>query len=68
MTPIAFARSPGSVKSVMTSESAATATRAPPNPWIARAPTRNSCEDAVPQASEASVKSASPMRNILRWP
>ena len=34
MTPIAFARSAGSVKSVMTSDSATTATTAPPSPWI----------------------------------
>ena len=36
-TPIAFARSPGSVKSFISSASAIAATIAPPTPWIARA-------------------------------
>ena len=43
-TPIAFARSPGSVNSVMISESAIAETIAPPNPCTARAPTSSSCE------------------------
>jgi hypothetical protein len=65
---MAFARSDGSVKSVMISDSATAATIAPPIPCTARAPTRNSCEVAIPQASEAAVKSVMPMRNSRRWP
>ena len=42
-TPIAFARSAGSVNSVMISESATAETTAPPSPCTARAPTSISC-------------------------
>ena len=66
--PIAFARSAGSVKSVIISESATAETTAPPRPCTARAPTSSSCEVESPQASDASVKSAIPIRNSRRWP
>ena len=52
-TPIALARSAGSVKRVMISESETAETTAPPRPCTARAAIRNSCEVASPQASEA---------------
>ena len=66
MTPIAFARSPGSVNRVMISESATAATIAPPTPCTARAPIRNSCEPATPQASDAPVNRARPARKSRR--
>ena len=68
ITPIAFARSPGSVKSVMISDSATAATTAPPSPCTARATTSTPCDSATPQASEAAVKSAMPATNRRRWP
>ena len=46
--PIAFARSAGSVKRVMISESATAETIAPPRPCTARAPTSNSCDVREP--------------------
>ena len=52
--PIAFARSAGSVNSVIISESATAETTAPPRPCTARATISISCELASPQASEAS--------------
>ena len=67
-TPIAFARSAGSVKSVIVSESATAETTAPPIPCTARAPTSISCEVAKPHAADASVKSAIPSRNSRRCP
>ena len=67
-TPIAFARSAGSVNRVMISESATAETTAPPRPCTARAPTRKACELARPQASEAAVKSAIPIRKSRRCP
>ena len=67
-TPIAFARSPGSVKSTMISEKATAETTAPPRPWTARAATSSPCVVASPQASDESVKSAIPMRKSRRWP
>ena len=67
-TPIAFARSAGSVKRLIISDSATAETIAPPSPCTARAPIRNSCEPARPHASEATVKSAMPIRNRRRWP
>ena len=66
--PIALARSAGSVKIVMISESATTDTMAPPKPCTALATTRNSFEPASPQASEVAVNSARPMRNSRRRP
>ena len=68
ITPIALARSAGSVKIVMISESATAATTAPPMPWIARAPMSISCDVASPHASDASVKSPTPSRKSRRWP
>ena len=53
-TPIAFARSAGSVKSIIINESETADTTAPPSPWTARAPTSIPCEPASPHASEAS--------------
>ena len=44
--PIAFARSAGSVKRVIISESATAETTAPPTPCTARAPISISCEVA----------------------
>src|SRR5215211_261320 len=67
-TPIAFARSAGPVNRTMISESATAETTAPPSPCTARAPTRNTCEPARPQPSEAGVKSVIPTRNSRRYP
>ena len=58
--PIALARSAGSVKSVIISESATAETTAAPRPCTARAPIRSSCEFARPQASEASGEERRP--------
>ena len=66
--PMAFARSAGSVKSVIISESATAETIAPPTPCTARATTSISCVPARPQASDATVKSAIPIRNSRRCP
>jgi hypothetical protein len=66
--PIALARSAGSVKMVMISDSATTETIAPPNPCSARATTRNSGDPAIPQASDIAVKSTRPMRKMRRRP
>ena len=60
--PIAFARSAGSVKRVIISESATAETTAPPTPCTARATTASPASRASPHASEASVKSAIPMQ------
>ena len=67
-TPMAFARSAGSVNSVIISDSATAEATAPPSPWTARAATRNPCEVASPQQSEATVKSVMPETNSRRWP
>ena len=67
-TPIAFARSPGSVNIVMISESDTAETIAPPRPCTARAPISTCWEFARPQASDAAVKSAIPIRNSRRCP
>ena len=67
-TPIAFARSAGSVNSVIISESATADTTAPPMPCTARAPTSISCDVANPHADDASVNSAIPSRNSRRCP
>ena len=67
-TPIAFARSAGSVNRLIISESETAETIAPPSPWTARAPIRNSCEPARPHAIEAAVNSAIPIRNRRRCP
>ena len=66
--PIAFARSAGSVNSVMISERATADTTAPPSPWTARDATNISCEVDSPQARDASVKRLMPIRNSRRGP
>jgi len=68
ITPIALARSAGSVNIVMINNSATTETTAPPSPCTARAPTRNAGEPARPHASEAAVNNVRPIRNNRRWP
>jgi hypothetical protein len=65
-TPIAFARSAGSVNRVIISESATAEATAPPTPWTARAAISRPCVFARPQASDASVNSEMPVRNIFR--
>ena len=67
-TPIAFARSAGSVKSLISSASAIAETMAPPTPCTARATISQASEFARPQASEASVKSVTPARKMRRQP
>ena len=67
-TPIAFARSAGSVKRNMISENATAETTAPPRPCTARAPISSPFELDRPQASEASVNDAIPIRNSRRCP
>ncbi len=67
-TPIAFARSAGSVKSTMISENATAETTAPPSPCTARAPMRSPFEFERPHASDESVKSVIPNTNNRRWP
>jgi hypothetical protein len=66
--PMAFARSVGSVKSVIISERATADTTAPPTPCRARAPISIPCESENPHTADAAVKRATPARNILRWP
>ena len=58
--PMAFARSAGSVKSIIVSESETAETTAPPTPCMARAATSTSCEVASPQASEAAREERDP--------
>ena len=67
-TPMALARSAGSVKRVIMSESDTADAIAPPTPCTARAPSRSSWLVETPQASDASVKSEIPVRNSRRWP
>ena len=67
-TPMAFARSPGSVNMVMISESETAETIAPPRPCTARATISRCWVLARPHASDASVKSAIPIRNSRRCP
>ena len=67
-TPIAFARSAGSVKRFMITDSAIAETTAPPRPCTARATMSTACDPASPQASEASVNTAIPSRKSRRWP
>ena len=66
--PIAFARSPGSVKSLMISASATAETTAPPTPCTARATTSAPWDWARPHTDEASVNSVIPPRKSRRWP
>ena len=67
-TPIAFARSAASVKRLMISDSATAETTAPPRPCTARAATSMPWLVARPHETDASVKSATPPRNIRRCP
>ncbi len=66
--PIAFARSPGSVKIFIMSDSAIDDTTAPPSPCTALAAISSPWEFETPQTTEANVKSAMPRRNKRRWP
>src|SRR3954451_9859934 len=61
-TPIAFARSPGSVKRLRMSENATAETTAPPMPCTARAPMSIPCVVESPHATEATVKTVMPIR------
>ena len=67
-TPIAFARSAASVKSVIISESATAETMAAPIPCTARAAIKSSCVVASPQARDAIVKRVVPITNRRRCP
>src|SRR5512132_290839 len=66
--PIAFARSVGSVKSVIISERATAETTAPPTPCTARAEISIACEFAKPHTADATVNRATPAMNSLRCP
>ncbi len=59
-TPIAFARSAGSVNSIIISDSATAETTAPPTPCTARAMISISCDCASPHSVEATVKMRDP--------
>ena len=65
-TPIAFARSAGSVNRFIISESETAEATAPPSPCTARAATRSPCVVERPQAIEAAVKSPMPSRKRRR--
>jgi hypothetical protein len=52
----------------MINDSETADTTAPPKPCTARAQTSSTCEFAMPQASDATVKRVMPPRNSLRWP
>src|SRR5262249_13230094 len=67
-TPIAFARSAGSEKSVMISDSERDATTEPPSPWPALARTRRPWCVERPHVRDASVNSERPPRKSRRWP
>ena len=67
-TPIALARSACSVNRLIISDSETAETTAPPSPCTARAPISIPCEPASPQQTDATVKSAIPIRNSRRWP
>jgi hypothetical protein len=67
-TPRARARSGPLGKVVVSSDSAAGTAIAAPSPWRARAPSSIAGALARPQASEATVNSASPMANSRRRP
>ncbi len=67
-TPIAFARSAGSVNRAIISESATAETTAPPTPCTARAAISIPWPVASPHAAEAAVNSAIPARKSRRWP
>ncbi len=67
-TPIAFARSAGSVNIVIISDRPTAETTAPPRPCTARPAISISCDCARPQASDAMVNSTRPYWNIRRCP
>jgi hypothetical protein len=64
--PIAFARSAGSVNRVIINESETAEAIAPPSPCTVRAPISIHWVVDSPQASEATVNSAIPMRKSRR--
>src|SRR5262249_21352531 len=64
--PIAFARSAGSVNSVIISDRDTAETPAPPTPCTARAATSIPCEFAKPHTADAAVNTATPARNTPR--
>ena len=66
--PIAFARSAGSVKSVITSDRPTAEATAPPTPCTARATTSMPCVVESPQAREASVNATNPATRTARRP
>src|SRR5262245_45042593 len=67
-TPIAWARSAGSVNSVIINDSATADTTAAPRPCTARAPTSMPWLVASPQVADAAVNSVMPSRNSRRCP
>ena len=67
-TPMAFARSAGSVKSDIMSDRPAAETTAPPRPCAARAATRMGCDDEIPAANDAAVKMPMPATKSFRRP
>ncbi len=67
-TPIALARSAGSVKRFMISDSETADATAPPMPCTAREAISMPCDVESPQASDASVKSAIPPMKRRRCP
>ena len=67
-TPIAFARSPGSVNRPMIRASATAETAAPPSPCTARPTTRKAAVGANAQATDATVNAATPPSRTRRLP
>lgn len=65
---MALVRSSGPVNRLRMSESDTASTMAPPRPCTLRATMRKVWEPAMPQASDALVKSTRPERKTLRWP
>jgi hypothetical protein len=66
--PSAFVRCGPDGKRMVTSASDAGASSAAPSPWPARAAISHATESAAPAASEATVNSISPAKNVRRWP
>ena len=67
-TPIAFARSAGSVNKFIISESETAEATAPPSPCTARAAIRVLMSGASAAAAEATVKIPSPIEKVSRRP
>ena len=67
-TPIAFARSAGSVNRFIISESDTADATAPPRPCTVRAAISSPCVVASPQARELRVNNAIPPMNSRRCP